>query len=89
MLSPCECCNWQLFRCLHLSRATVAINHSQYSQWVATTYVQGDPDPGSMSAAVSNMMKALVQAGQAVLHDDRFFDQASFAQLMSLFRVRF
>lgn len=51
--------------------------------------MQDDPDPGSMSAAVSIMMKALVQAGQAVLGDDRFFDQASFAQLMSLFRVRF
>ena len=41
----------------------------------------------SMPAAVNNMVDALLQAGLALLRDDRSLDQAYFAQLLLLFRV--
>ena len=41
----------------------------------------------SMPAAVNSMVDALLQAGLALLRDDRSLDQAYFAQLLLLFRV--
>ena len=49
-------------------------------------HLQETPED-SMPAAVNNMVDALLQAGVALLRDDRSLDQAYFAQLLLLFRV--
>ena len=49
--------------------------------------LQDTPEAGTMQAAVYNMISALLQAGHTILHDDRSFDQAFFAQLMTVFKV--
>ena len=50
--------------------------------------VQEQPEPNSMPAAVSSMIEGLLRAGVSALHDEKIFDQAYFAQLMTLFKVR-
>lgn len=49
--------------------------------------VQEVPQATSMPAAVSVMIRGLLFAGHSALHDDKAFEQAYFAHLMSLFRV--
>ena len=49
-------------------------------------YLQAFPED-SMPAAVNDMVDALLQAGLALLRDERSLDQAYFAQLLLLFRV--
>lgn len=57
-----------------------------YVKATCCVHLQEIPED-SMPAAVNTMVDALLQAGLALLRDDRSLDQAYFAQLLLLFRV--
>ena len=69
--------------------ASQAVSESSGSALCQDTWLvhlQDTPED-SMPAAVNNMVDALLQAGLALLRDDRSLDQAYFTQLLLLFRV--